>query len=116
MTPVRMLGFVDLKPDVTDAGFRAAFDVFSQGLIDRDLATGWKLTMRHPHHGYDSTPPAQTYVLTVRFKNADQAEACWDFIETRNAGFAPLHDNLNQQVKNSTFALYDDLVIGKHGE
>ena len=114
MTSVRMLGFVDLKPDVTEATFRTAFDLFSQGLVDRDLATGWELTKRHPHHGYDSTPPAQTYLLTVLFKDATQAEACWDYIEGRNAEFAPLHDNLNRQVTNSTFALYDDLAVGEH--
>ena len=56
MTTVRMLGFVDLKPGVTEEGFRAAFDHFSEGLVDRDLATGWELTRRHPHHGYRHGP------------------------------------------------------------
>lgn len=111
MTSVRMLGFADLKPDVTEADFRAAFDRFSQGLVDKDLAAAWELTRRHPHHGYDSAPPPQAYLLTVRFRDADQAEACWDYIEARNADFAPLHDNLIRQVANATFALYDDLEI-----
>ncbi len=113
MTAVRMLGFVDLKPDVTEAAFRTAFDDFSQGLVDRALATGWELTRRRPHHGYDSTPPPQTWLLTVIFKDADQAEACWDYIEARDVGFAPQHDNLIRQVTNATFALYDDLAVGE---
>lgn len=116
MTTVRMLGFVDLKPGVTEQAFRAAFDLFSTGLIERDLATGWELTRRHPHHGYDSTPPPQTWLLTTLFRNVDQAEACWDFIEARHADFAPLHDNLNRQVTNATFALYDDMPVGKSAE
>lgn len=111
MKSVRMLGFVDLKPDETDKAFRVAFDLFSQGLIDRGFATGWELTKRRPHHGYDSTPPPQTWLLTVLFKDADQAGACWDFIEARDAKFAPLHDNLNRQVTNATFALYDDVPV-----
>ncbi len=113
MTSIRMLGFVDLKPDVTEANFRTAFDAFSRGLIDRDLATGWELTRRHPHHGYDSSPPAQTWLLSVLFKDADQAEVCWDYLEAHHADFAPLHDNLNRQVTNATFALYDDLAVGE---
>ena len=116
MTTVRMLGFVDLKPSVTEAAFRTAFDAFSQGLVDRNLATGWRLTRRHPHHGYDSGPPPQTWLLATLFLDADQAEACWDFIEVRDAAFAPLHDNLNRQVTNATFALYDDLPVGEECE
>ncbi len=113
MTAVRMLGFVDLNPGLTEAAFRPAFDVFTQGLIARDMATGWELTRRHPHHGYGSTPPAQTWLLTTRFRDAEQTEACWDFIEARNADFAPLHDNLNRQVTNTAFALYDGLPVGE---
>lgn len=112
MTAVRMLGFVDLKPDVTETDFRAAFDLFSSGLVERDLSTGWALTRRHPHHGYDSAPPPQAWLLTTLFRDADQAEACWDFIEGRSPDFAPLHDNLNRQVTNATFALYDDVPVG----
>lgn len=107
---VRMQGFVDLKPSMTEAAFRTAFDVFSQGLCDRNLATGWELTQRRPHHGYDSTPPPQVWLLTVLFNDADQTESCWDFIEARDPNFAPLHDGLNRQVTNATFALYDDLL------
>lgn len=116
MTSVRMLGFVDLKPRVTEAAFRSAFDVFSTGLIDRNLATGWELTRRHPHHGYDSAPPAQTWLLTTLFRDAEQAEACWSFIEARDADFAPLHDELNRQVTNIAFALYDDVPVGTSAE
>ena len=111
MTSVRMLGFVDLKSGVTEAAFHTAFDAFSQGLIDRNLATGWELTRRHPHHGYDSAPPSQVWLLTTLFRDAEQAEACWDFIEARHADFAPLHDDLNRQVANAAFALYDDLPV-----
>ena len=116
MTTVRMLGFVDLKPDVTEAAFRAAFDLFSAGLVERDLSTGWRLSRRHPHHGYDSSPPTQTWLLATLFRDADQAEACWDFIEARDANFAPLHDTLNRKVTNATFALYEDLAVGKEAE
>lgn len=116
MTSVRMLGFVDLKSGVTEAAFRTAFDAFSQGLIDRELATGWELTRRRPHHGYDSTPPAQAWLLTTLFRDAEQAEACWDYIEARPADFAPLHDNLNRQVTNVAFALYDDVKIEELAE
>lgn len=113
MTTVRMLGFVDLKPGMAETTFRKAFDDFSQGLIDRDLSTGWALTRRHPHHGYDSMPPAQTWLLTTLFRDAAQAEACWDFIEARDTDFALLHDTLNRQVTNATFALYDDVPVGE---
>lgn len=113
MTSVRMLGFVDLKPDVTEADFRAAFDLFSAGLVERDLAIGWVLTRRHPHQGYDSAPPAQKWLLSTLFRDKSQAEACWDFIEARDADFAPLHHNINRQVTNATFALYDDVPVGE---
>lgn len=113
MTSVRMLGFVDLKPEVSEATFRKAFYNFFQGLIDRALSTGWALTRRHPHHGYDSTPPAQTWLLTTLFRDAVQAKACWDFIEGRDSDFAPLHETLNRQVTNATFALYDDVPVGE---
>lgn len=112
MNSVRMLGFVDLKPGVTEAAFRTAFDAFSQGLVDRKLASGWALTHRRPHHGYDSTPPSQAWLLTVQFSDANQAEACWDYIEAGSADFTPLHVTLNQQVTNAAFALYGDIAVG----
>ena len=69
--------------DLTTAAseFKQAFDAFGVHLRDQDLIISWRFQQRHPHPGYDSTPPENPYYVSMEFRDIEQAEACWSHIE-----------------------------------
>jgi hypothetical protein len=91
------------------AEFKQAFDSFGKHLRDQDLVISWRFQQRHPHPGYDSTPPETDYYVSLDFRDMDQAEACWTHIEDHIAPGDRIHREVYSKIRDYTFWLTEDV-------
>lgn len=107
-----MHGLFDLKGGVDEADFHAAFAAFGGHLKACELATSWRMMRRQEHAGYDNGPPQTRYYLSVEFKDVEQSERCWSYVEKNDEPLRSLHQNMNSKVHNARFFLCSDVTGG----
>lgn len=106
---VTMYGIFALRDGCTADGFRTAFDAFSQHLKETGFLESWRFLVREPHSGYDARPPDVGFLVEMTFRDADQAERCYAYVEEDREPLQTLHRNVNRQSVDTHFALYREV-------
>ena len=102
-------GFFDLRPNVDEDRFRAAFHAFYDHLRIEGLVTSARFMRREPHSGYDSTPPETQFYTAIEFRDMAQAERCWAYLEVNAEPVRSLHITMNRLIRSARFFLSRDI-------
>ena len=104
-----MHGLFDLVRSDGEAEFKAAFDRFAEHLCEQGLIRSWRFMRRLPHYGYDSTPPATRFHVSMDFDSRETAQRCWDYVEQDLPPVQRLHRAVNTSVTREVFFLCEDV-------
>ena len=105
-----LLNQFDLKPQVQPERFAQAWAQFSDALIAADLAAEvTPLMTRARPSGYDTDDERpHTHLAFIYFRDAAQADAAWQAIETDAAAIGPSHRKVIGLVTNAVFTFWGD--------
>ena len=89
--------------------FRDSLEQLSTHLVNSGFLLSTRFMKHQAHPGYNADAPATGYYLAMEFTDMQQAQSCWDYIESDREPVSTLHKKMRSHVCDSSFFLYHDV-------